>query len=87
MTYKKNCSVCNKVFETNNPLKKTCSAECSKENARYLSRKYYWDSLEKNGIKRHSDKKLENIRRNREIYYLTKGTEGPQRAIKIKVFS
>ena len=75
MKYKKNCCVCNKVFETNYPRKKTCSANCSKWLHDYNNRKY---RHKKYGVKKYSDRELENIRRNREIYYLTKGTEGPQ---------
>lgn len=74
MMYKRNCLVCNKFFETNYPLKKTCSAKCSASYKNYLSREYYRKRHPEWHTKRYTARELELIEANNEIYYCTKGT-------------
>lgn len=76
MMYWKNCFICDKLFHTKLPHKKTCSPKCSKELNRRRASKYYHDVEKYKEYCRESvsERELENFKRNNEIYYRTKGT-------------
>lgn len=65
---KKKCIICGTEFQTNYPIKKTCSEECSEENHRRYSRNYYYTEKGRRNILRAVKKYNKKNRKRRKIY-------------------